>query len=385
MTTLRREKTKIGLVGALAMAFTIILAPMIYAQATTIPNNVTEPTPPAASLQTQQQSIIDTQQLQENTLTESLRTVDGLLFHTRWGDTVNVNPEEIAVLFADCKPGEFLTSEQHIFMSDRVSELQSFPVSTPQTVAGDEFVTWIMIVKNTDHNDQQIASLGVICVSDSGEDTNGVDFDQNVKTQINNVVKQFIKIENGQIINLQQIINIHNSIVQNITQIANNTLIINNSTISNSTISQIINQSATQIVASNGSNIEETVNQTASAIAINEKGKPALAETEQPSTNTTESTTTEEESATTLAETLAAPPATEEESKQPPADEESSSEGDPVPGNPEPPTPNPNPSETTTTEEPDTPPTSESDESEQSGGSEGGDDEATNLNPSKSN
>jgi hypothetical protein len=382
MTFKKKEGIKIGL-GALAMAFTIILAPMIYAQATTtIPNNVTEPTPPAASLQTQQQSIIDTQQLQENTLTESLRTVDGLLFHTRWGDTVNVNPEEIAVLFADCKPGEFSTSEQHIFMSDRVSELQSFPVSTPQTVTGDEFVTWIMIVKNTDHNDQQIASLGVICVSDSGEDTNGVDFDQNVKTQINNVVKQFIKIENGQIINLQQVINIHNSIIQNITQIANNTLIINNSTINNSTISQIINQSATQIVASNGSNIETTVNQTASEIAIGEKGKPAVSATEEPQSNTTESATTEEESATTLAETLAAPPAAtteEEENKQPPADEEAATEGDPVPGVPD--------TNAATTEEgeggePTT--TSESSEGDDSGSGTGGDDEG-NLNSSKSN
>jgi HYR domain-containing protein len=119
-------------------------------------------------------------------------------------------------------------------------------------------MVWFMVVENVNDNERLPASAGVICVSDTDIDTansaSTIILRPEFKQQVNNIIKQFIKIENKQIINLQQIINIKQQITQTAIQIA----------IGGGNVTQIINQSASQIIASNGTNISQILNQTAS-------------------------------------------------------------------------------------------------------------------------
>src|SRR3712207_4176821 len=105
-------------------------------------------------------------------------------------------------------------------------------------------MTWIAVVENTHSTDDKAASIGVICASENDDDDDDddidVDIDVSTKTTINNVVKNFIRVENNQIVNLNNIINIRQQIVQNAEQIL---LITGN----NNTVNQVINQAATQI------------------------------------------------------------------------------------------------------------------------------------------
>ena len=154
------------------------------------------------------------------------------------------------VLFANCETGEFAVSGQHIFTSAELEALQSFSIGLP-----DNLMSWLIVVEN-EGTELAPASVGVICTDESGAVDDGVDLDISTKTSINNVVNQFIRVAGGQIINLGQIINIY----QNITQVAYQYV---NITGKNNTVNQIINQSASQIVAANGTNIGQIINQTA--------------------------------------------------------------------------------------------------------------------------
>jgi hypothetical protein len=134
-----------------------------------------------------------------------------------------------------------------------------------------------MIVENLNENERLPASVGVICVSEGDVDgPASVILQPRVKQQINNIIQQFIRIENNQIVNLQQIFNIKQQITQNAIQIA----------IGGGNVTQIINQSASQIVAANGTNIGQIINQTANQVAI-QGGVPPANVTGVPPANVT--------------------------------------------------------------------------------------------------
>jgi hypothetical protein len=205
--------------------------------------------------------MVSVQGLTTQYLEEGDKQIGGLIFTPRWGDVVFVDPSAVSVLFADCLPGEFAVSGQQIFGGSELggsdlNVLESYAIAMP-----NDFMMWFMVVENVNNNERIPASAGVICVSDRDIDQENsattIILNQKFKQQINNIIKQFIKIENKQIINLQQIINIKQQIVQNAIQIA----------IGGGNVTQIINQSASQIVASNGTNINQIINQTASQIA----------------------------------------------------------------------------------------------------------------------
>jgi hypothetical protein len=258
----------------------------------------------AVNLNSSKSNIVETQAISTEHLTSDLQQVSGAEYTPRWGPVVDVDANSPMVLFADCEPGEYAESDLFIFPTSDIVALQSFPIAYP---SGDQ-MTWLTVVENTGDSKLPVSN-GVTCVDESGK-ADSVNLDDNTKTTINNVVKQSIKIVNNQIVNIAQLIQIH----QNITQIANNIV---NITGNNNTVTQIINQSATNILnqnATSGPEITQIINQTAqqeAAIAINEKGKPAAVEAPINDTTTSEAAKAPEERPLTEEETTteAAPPA----------------------------------------------------------------------------
>jgi len=186
-----------------------------------------------------EQSILDTQDFALENVTEEDRDVNGIEFTPRWGAISTLEPNEPSVLFADCFEDEFAVSSQFLFETSDVLAWQSFPIAS----ATDDLMTWIAVVENTDSSNDRAAAIGVICAGENDGDDDD-DLSQTTKTTINNIVKQTVRIENNQIVNLNQVVNIHQQITQNAIQIVQITG-------NNNVVNQVINQSATQIVNQN--------------------------------------------------------------------------------------------------------------------------------------
>jgi hypothetical protein len=186
-----------------------------------------------------EQSVLDTQDFALENVTEEDRDVNGIEFTPRWGAISTLEPNEPSVLFADCFEDEFAVSAQFLFETSDVLAWQSFPIAS----ATDDLMTWIAVVENTDSSNNRAAAIGVICAGENDGDDDD-DLSQTTKTTINNIVQQTVRIENNQIVNLNQVVNIHQQITQNAIQIVQITG-------NNNVVNQVINQSASQIVNQN--------------------------------------------------------------------------------------------------------------------------------------
>jgi hypothetical protein len=201
------------------------------------------------SVQNQQTQVLASQQFSTSSLEGNAnRQVNGLFFSLRWGPPTIFDAHSPGVMFADCLPGEFPMSATYILMSSNVFVIQSYPIVTAQ---GNGFVSWVAIVHNRETT-QQTGALGVICASATNSAGTASTVIQNpiVKTEINNAVKNIVKIQNNQIINLQQVFQIRQTLIQNAIQIA---VLTGN----NNTVIQSINQSATQIANQNVTNPQQ--------------------------------------------------------------------------------------------------------------------------------
>src|SRR5215216_4229723 len=150
-------------------------------------------------------------------LNETEKQVSGIVFTPRWSDVVWVNPNSIAVLIAYCLPGEFAESGQEILGGFGLEVLESYAVDLPQG-----FMAWMAVVGNQADDVQQNegrrlpAALGVICASDlNNTDTRNLTPQE--QQQINNVISQFITVQNTQITNIDQVIKIINNVTGNTT------------------------------------------------------------------------------------------------------------------------------------------------------------------------
>ena len=128
----------------------------------------------------------------------------------------------------------------------------------------NNFMIWLMLVDNHNNHQRLPASVGVIWASDKDVyiSAAAIILSPQVRQTIYNIIQYFIKIKNNRIINLDQIINIRQKIIQN----ANNIVIENGGNSNNFTtingITQILNQSCSQISTKCGNNIDQIVNQT---------------------------------------------------------------------------------------------------------------------------
>src|SRR5918993_1399272 len=169
----------------------------------------------ATTVTEEEQDVLDTQDAATENLSESDRDVNGIEFTPRWGGVSLLQPNDVKVLFADCLEDEFAVSYMSMFESPDVVDYQSFPVAFP-----DDYVSWLAVVKNTDTNSARVASIGVICADENSGDEDDVNIDISTKTTIQNIVNNFVRVENNQVINLNNIVEVHQTITQNAYQIA---------------------------------------------------------------------------------------------------------------------------------------------------------------------
>ena len=251
LSSLTRTASVLSLMAVAAILFAASLATGPQTAATTTTTTLTP----------EEEDVEETQETATENLTEEDRDVNGIEFTPRWGAISTLEPDSIDVLFADCLEDEFAVSNQFVFETSDIIASQSFPVAFEDD---DDVIamTWIAVVENTHSTDDKAASIGVICASendDDDDDDDDVDIDFSTKTTINNVVKNFIRVENNQIVNLNNIINIRQEIVQNAIQILSITG-------NNNTVNQVINQAATQIAnvnATTPTEIQEIIDQNA--------------------------------------------------------------------------------------------------------------------------
>src|SRR5918996_1974139 len=253
LSSLTRTASVLSLMAVAAILFAASLA--------TGPQTAATTTTTTTTLTPEEEDVEETQETATENLTEEDRDVNGIEFTPRWGAISTLEPDSIDVLFADCLEDEFAVSNQFVFETSDIIASQSFPVAFEDD---DDVIamTWIAVVENTHSTDDKAASIGVICASendDDDDDDDDVDIDFSTKTTINNVVKNFIRVENNQIVNLNNIINIRQEIVQNAIQILSITG-------NNNTVNQVINQAATQIAnvnATTPTEIQEIIDQNA--------------------------------------------------------------------------------------------------------------------------
>jgi hypothetical protein len=219
-----------------------------------------QPTAATTTLTEEEQDMLDTQDAATEELSESDRDVNGIEFTPRWGGISRIEPNSDAVLFADCLEDEFAISSMSIFQSSDIIEYNSFPVAFD-----DDRMSWLTVVKNTDTNDVQSASIGVICADEnSGDEVDDVDISIASKTIIQDTVNNFVQVVNNQVVNLNTVTNVYNQITQNAIQIATITG-------NNNTVTQVIEQSANQILnanTTNPANIQQSIDQSASQAGV---------------------------------------------------------------------------------------------------------------------
>jgi hypothetical protein len=217
----------------------------------------------ATSISEEEQDVLDTQDEATDNLSESDRDVNGIEFTPRWGGVSTLQPNDVKVLFADCLEDEFAVSYMSMFESPGVVDYQSFPVAFP-----DDYMSWLSVVKNTDTT-ARVASIGVICADEnSGDEDDDVNIDISTKTTIQNIVNNFVRVENNQVLNLNNIVEVHQTITNNAIQIATITG-------NNNTVSQVINQSADQILNTNTTNpvdVQQIIDQDASQQGVISSG-----------------------------------------------------------------------------------------------------------------
>jgi hypothetical protein len=213
----------------------------------------------ATTLTGEEQEILDTQDESTENLSESDRDVNGIEFTPRWGAISTLQPNEVQVLFADCLEDEFAVSYMYMFETPDVVAFNSFAWAFP-----DDHMSWIAVVKNTDTDDARVASIGVICADENRGREDDINIDIRVKNTIQNTVNNFITVQNNQITNLNTAINVYNTINQNAYQVA---VISGN----NNTVSQVVTQSAQQILNANTTNlasIQQDIDQSATQAGV---------------------------------------------------------------------------------------------------------------------
>ncbi len=142
-------------------------------------------------------------------LEQGEKEVNGVVFTPRWSNPVWVEADSLSILFAYCLPGEFADSGQEILGGSQLEVLESYALA----LTGD-LMAWFVVVENEDENARLPAAVGVICASDLNDAEIRV-LNPQEQQEINNIIQQFINIQNTQVTNIDQVINIINNVTTN--------------------------------------------------------------------------------------------------------------------------------------------------------------------------
>src|SRR5215210_2893676 len=139
------------------------------------------------------------------------KQVNGVVYTPRWSNLVWVQPDSLSILFVYCLPGEFADSGQEILGGSELEVLESYSLAIT-----NDLMVWFMVVENENENVRFPAAVGVICSSDVNDAETRVLSPQE-QQDINNIIQQFITIQNTQVTNIDQVINIVNNVTTNAT------------------------------------------------------------------------------------------------------------------------------------------------------------------------
>src|SRR5215217_2558304 len=139
------------------------------------------------------------------------KQVNGVVYTPRWSNLVWVQPDSLSILFVYCLPGEFTDSGQEILGGSELEVLESYSLAVT-----NDLMVWFMVVENENENVRLPAAVGVICTSDANDAETRVLSPQE-QQEINNIIQQFITIQNTQVTNIDQVINIINNVTTNAT------------------------------------------------------------------------------------------------------------------------------------------------------------------------
>src|ERR671911_111892 len=142
-------------------------------------------------------------------LEQGQKEVNGVVYTPRWSNPVWVEADSLSILFVYCLPGEFADSGQEILGGSELEVLESYALA----LTGDLMV-WFSVVENEDENVRLPAAVGVICASDLNDAETRVLSPQE-QQEINNIIQQFITIQNTQVTNIDQVITIINNVTTN--------------------------------------------------------------------------------------------------------------------------------------------------------------------------
>ena len=137
------------------------------------------------------------------------KQVNGVVYTPRWSNLVWVQPDSLSILFVYCLPGEFADSGQEILGGSELEVLESYALA----LTGDLMV-WFTVVENENEDVRLPAAVGVICASDLNDAETRVLSTQE-QQEINNIIRQFITIQNTQVTNIENVINIINNVTTN--------------------------------------------------------------------------------------------------------------------------------------------------------------------------
>jgi hypothetical protein len=157
----------------------------------------------------QQNRLQDTIAATTRNLEQGEKEVNGVVFTPRWSNPVWVEADSLSILFAYCLPGEFADSGQEILGGSQLEVLESYALA----LTGDLMV-WFAVVENEDENVRLPAAVGVICASDINNAETRVLSPQE-QQEINNIIQQFIIIQNTRVTNIENVINIINNVTTN--------------------------------------------------------------------------------------------------------------------------------------------------------------------------
>src|ERR687896_789387 len=157
----------------------------------------------------QQNRLQDTIDATTRNLEQGEKEVNGVVFTPRWSNPVWVEADSLSILFVYCLPGEFADSGQEILGGSELEVLESYALA----LTGDLMV-WFTVVENENEDVRLPAAVGVICASDINNAETRVLSPQE-QQEINNIIQQFITIQNTRVTNIENVINIINNVTTN--------------------------------------------------------------------------------------------------------------------------------------------------------------------------
>src|SRR5918994_690887 len=215
LSSLTRKTSVILLLSILMIASILVAAPSsAMAQQQTTTTTTAQPTtiPPLTPEEQKQQERLQNEiAATTRNLENGQKQVNGVVYTPRWSSSnpVWVEPDSLSILFAYCLPGEFADSGQEILGGSDLEVLESYSLAVASNLTG-----WLIVVENEDENVRLPAAVGVICSSDANDAQTRVLSPQE-QQEINNIIQQFITIQNTQVTNIENVINIINNVTTN--------------------------------------------------------------------------------------------------------------------------------------------------------------------------